>query len=65
MRYIVDVNAEHEKEFLDTMKVLRRLQVVKSLDRKSKKNKAGTSDRPAEREVSSREMANQYRDLVD
>lgn len=64
MRYIIDVSPEKDKEFFDLMKVLLRLEVIKNVKRKGKKDKADLSE-TKEAEVSSREMANQYRDLVD
>ena len=62
MRFTVDISPDKEKDFLDLMKVLRRLGLVRDFRHKGKKDKHGMDD---DKDVSSREMANQYRDLVD
>ena len=62
MRFIIDISSDKEKDFLDLMKVLRRVGLVRDFQRKGKKDK---NDRGEDKDVSSREMANQYRDLVD
>lgn len=68
MRYQVEVKSDKEKEFLQIMKALKDLRVVKSC-KKAEKNKEGKKSASLEEELrgdaSSREMANQYRDLVD
>jgi hypothetical protein len=70
MRYLVDVKSDKEKEFLQIMKVLKNLRVVKSCKKAGKikekgENKSASLEEELKGDVSSREMANQYRDLVD
>lgn len=71
MRYVVDVKSDKEKEFLQMMKALQSLRVVKACKqmeasaKKKKKRTAASLKEGKKDDVSSRDMANQYRDLVD
>ena len=70
MRYQIEVKSDKEKEFLQIMKALKSLRVVRSCKKagkgKSKEEKKSASLKEESKgDASSREMANQYRDLVD
>lgn len=71
MRYSVEINPEKEREFLEIMEALQRLEVVYEL----KHHPRPHLDRKVEHSISwqegwgeektSSELADQYRDLVD
>ncbi len=67
MKFMVDVKADKHKEFLQLLEALRGLRVVKSVEvmEEKEQGKSGAGQREESPEVSSREMASQYRDLVD
>ncbi len=68
MRFIIDVKSDKEQEFLQIMKALQSLRVVKSCDSAGPESDAGgkaSLKKDKEKDVSSRDMASQYRDLVD
>ena len=67
MEFKIKVNPEKEKEFLQIMRSLQSLQVVQEMEEvTSDREKVLTNDdQDALEERTSREFANQYRDLVD
>lgn len=67
MKFMVDVKADKQKEFLQLLEALRSLRVVKSVELMEEKEqgKRGSGQKEENPDVSSREMASQYRDLVD
>lgn len=68
MRFIIDVKSDKEKEFLQIVKALENLRVVKSckaVDPESDTSHKASLKKEKEKDVSSRDMASQYRDLVD
>lgn len=67
MKFLVEVKSDKKKAFLQMLEALRALRVVKRVEvvDKSEGESPGSGNQKGEAEVSSREMANQYRDLVD
>jgi len=68
MKYLVEVKSDKKKEFLQVLEALHSLRVVKRvelIDENGEKPAANPAGKEQGEEVSSREMASQYRDLVD
>ena len=68
MKFLVEVKSDKKKAFLQMLEALRALRVIKRVEvveTSQGKSTDGGSRKDEKQEVSSREMANQYRDLVD